>query len=479
MTMLHFTTAVLASGVVASTTLADPSVGAFYYPWWSQTHPRGHSYADTHRAVLNPQGGDPIIGRYDSRDPWVIASHIDQSRAANISVWFSSWWGPGSFEDDALRAHILPHPHASRLKHAVLYETTGRLGDTDDPQWATLRSDLDYLARHYFTGDNYYTVDGKPAVFVYVSRAYMTDPAAADELAAARREVKGKHGMDLYLIGDHVFNQVALGADAFDAVSAYDVYGQTHRSAGGTYTGSAEALADIFAEAASQGNVEGFDLIPTVSPGYNDRQTRLEADNPAAPRYYEDRHTTSIGDPFRDQITVAALPHADADLDGLFLVNSFNEWHEDTQIEAISPSTATLRDITDGNVYTQLKYYEGYGTRYLDLLRRHTGGPEAYPIFNGLVGDVDQNGTLDLDDLEALGHHWMLDSADLTLREIAMHGDWDLGGRTDVQDMALLVGYLNAEGFDLTLEQALAIVPEPGCLSLGGAVGLIALRRRR
>lgn len=452
----------------------DATVGAFYYPWWSETHPRGHSYADTHRAVLDPQGGDPIIGRYDSRDLWTIASHIDQSQSANISVWFNSWWGPNSFENDVLRNYILTHPHAGRMKQAVLYESTSRLGDFDNPNWSNFRTDLDYLAHNVLKDDNYFTIDNKPAVFVYVSRAYANNSNNADltdQLDAARAEIKANHDLDLYLIGDHIFGSVADQANAFDAVSAYDVYGQTHRPKGGTFTGTAEEFAQVYANALAQGDLEGFDVIPTVSPGYNDRQTRPENDNPAAPRYYEDLHTTTIGDPFRDMINVSALPHTDEDVDHLILVNSFNETHEDTQIEAIKPSQGTLRDITEDNDYTQLKYYEGYGTRYLDILRQNTGGPQNYAIFNGIVGDGDQDGQLTTDDIVALGQHWNQNSSELTLREIAQHGDWDLDGATDLQDLELLVGYLNDDGIGISLEEAWTLISvSSGDYNLNGTV---------
>jgi hypothetical protein len=475
-----FCTAALLAGALACPALSETSVGAYYYPWWSETHPRGHSYADTHRAVLDPQGGDPIIGRYDSRDLWTIASHIDQSQAANISVWFNSWWGPNSFENEVLQNHILTHPHADRMKQAVLYESTARLGDFDAPDWATFRSDLDYLAQTVLTDPHYFTVGGKPAVFVYVSRAYARNADLTFQIDAARSEVRDNHGLDLYLIGDHLFGGVADQADAFDAVSAYDVYGQTHRARGGTFTGAAEDLADTYADAAEQGDLEGFDVIPTVSPGYNDRQTRLENDNPAAPRYYEDvGAAASIGDPFRDMINVSAKPHTDPDTGRLILVNSFNETHEDTQIEAIRFSPVTSRDITDNDDYTQRKLYEGYGTRYLDILRQTTGGPDDYAIFNGLVGDGNQDGQLDLDDVAAMGQHWHQDSASLTLREIAQHGDWNLDGTTDLLDLVLLAGYLNTAGFDLTVAEAQAMIPEPTTALTAGGLLLLTLRRRR
>ncbi len=179
-------------------------------------------------------------------------------------------------------------------------------------------------------------------------------------------------------------------------------------------------------------------------------------------------------------INSSALPNTDADTGDLLLVNSFNEWHEDTQIEALTGPTGgvTTEDVTDDDRFTQGKAYENYGTRYLDILRQLTGGPAEYAIFNGLVGDGNQDGTLSLEDIVVLGDHWSLDSSELTLREIAMHGDWDLSGVTDQKDLEILVGLLNGAGVSVTLEEALALIPEPtGLLALGG-LGLL-LRRRR
>lgn len=57
----------------------------------------------------------------------------------------------------------------------------------------------------------------------------------------------------------------------------------------------------------------------------------------------------------------------DPDLDNLLVVNSFNEWHEDTQIE---PAIGELTNLPDE--MTQGVYYEGYGELYLNLLRENT-----------------------------------------------------------------------------------------------------------
>ena len=66
------------------------------------------------------------------------------------------------------------------------------------------------------------------------------------------------------------------------------------------------------------------------------------------------------------------LAAIDARPDWVLLV-SFNEWHEDTQIEPtiITPPTTT-DDTPTGTGYTFGYQYEGYGNLYLDILREKT-----------------------------------------------------------------------------------------------------------
>jgi hypothetical protein len=79
------------------------------------------------------------------------------------------------------------------------------------------------------------------------------------------------------------------------------------------------------------------------------------------------------GSTMSEMLDRVVLPHTDPDIDDLILVNSFNEWHEDTQIEPtiISPMTNTDNTPT-GMGYTAGYYYEGYGNLYLDILREKT-----------------------------------------------------------------------------------------------------------
>jgi len=56
------------------------------------------------------------------------------------------------------------------------------------------------------------------------------------------------------------------------------------------------------------------------------------------------------------------------------MITSWNEWHEDTQIEPVVVAPATNKDnSSSGQDYTAGVEYEGYGLRYLDILKEALG----------------------------------------------------------------------------------------------------------
>ena len=69
-----------------------------------------------------------------------------------------------------------------------------------------------------------------------------------------------------------------------------------------------------------------------------------------------------------------ALPNVDPLAGNVMMVTSFNEWYEDTQIEATAGDAPTTRkdDSASGAFYTEGDTYTDYGYLYLDLLREET-----------------------------------------------------------------------------------------------------------
>jgi hypothetical protein len=344
-------------------------VGVYYYPWHGP-NAGGHGFDTTLRSHLTP-AQQPKLGFYNNKDPNVIETHIQQSLRGNIDFWACSWWGPGGFEDEVLRNVILPHPSASKLHYAIMYESTGRLGAADNPNYGNLLKDFEYFKEHYFNHPCYLKINDRPVVFIYLTRVYFRN-RGQQALAALRAAFP-----EVYLVGDDIFGPDYRTSDAaqWDAVTAYDVYGQT-LAMEGSRRKALLRLKTILADAADSAHQAGVGLIPFASPGFNDRGVR--SGHAAAPRYFLDVPDSKEGDVFRIMLRSIVVPAVDPLADNILMVTSFNEWHEDTQIEPTAGNdTVTTQDDSDsGTQYTQGYRYADYGDLYLDILRQETLGKD-------------------------------------------------------------------------------------------------------
>jgi hypothetical protein len=335
------------------------TVGVYYYPWYGGNF-HGGNYMREHLRPPQP----PSLGEYDDRAPEVIAQHLQWSRAANVSLWVSSWWGPGRREDNTLLQHILPHAELGKMQIGLFYETSGRIPGFDDV--SNVSSDLAHMAANYFAHPNYLRIDGRPVLFVYLTRV-LSRNGMLDEVVTLMRSAATAAGHDLYIVGDQVFGQPTNSSALalLDAVTNYDVYGSMGAKG---YAGQPAVDAYYVAQAKWQvlANAAGAAFIPAATPGFNDKGVR--DGHPAVSRRLtqESEHGTL----FRAMLQ-QAVTYAESATGHMLLVTSWNEWHEDTQIEPVIESAPTTSD-DGGGAYSEGLDYEGYGERYLDILREET-----------------------------------------------------------------------------------------------------------
>ncbi|MCF7957684.1 MAG: glycoside hydrolase family 99-like domain-containing protein [Phycisphaerae bacterium] len=343
-----------------------PVVGTYYYPWYrsadSMASARKSSWNNTLRLRLeNPQV--PRSGFYSSRDPKVISDHIQYSLRGGIDFWAVSWWGPGSATDITFKDHILQHKEALKLKYAILYESTGRLKSMTDPNYKNWLTDFEYLKKTYFSDPNYYKIDGRPVVFVYLTRVYFRNKGQ-DVLEEMRKQFP-----DVYLVGDDVFggNYQGKWSKPFDAITAYDVYGQSTKGLGNT-ANAISHLAKNYRHARTQANAVGTAFIPTIAPGYND--TAVRKGHPGRARYFSDNKKSKPGDLFRAMITDVAIPNLDPRCGNVMMITSFNEWYEDSQIEPTSGKAPPCNKDNSATktAHTGGAWYYDYEYLYLDIL---------------------------------------------------------------------------------------------------------------
>lgn len=339
-------------------------VGTYYYPWYGNNFHDGEGYL---RQDLIPQQ-EPALGEYNDSEADVTAQHMQWFRQANIGLLVTSWWGPNRREDNTTKNVIMEHEDIGNLKIALHYETTGRINNDGD--MSVPRNDIQYMCENYFDHPNYYKIDGRPVLAVYVTRVLHRDGLLEEALLTMRSEAS-KCGHNLYLIGDQVFGSAPDPEDEltpfwyFDAVTNYDVYGSTGRPGG--YAGK-EAVDEYYSEQEEwrdQALKVDTHFIPAVTPGYNNRGAQIQLDRPPLSRRLT--QFSEEGSLFWYQLK-QALALASPEVDSMILVNSFNEWHEDTQIEPVVSSGTMGDDTSNPPLLTTGLGYVAYGELYLDLL---------------------------------------------------------------------------------------------------------------
>jgi hypothetical protein len=154
----------------------------------------------------------------------------------------------------------------------------------------------------------------------------------------------------------------------FDGITAYNMYnwakpeqmGYGNRS---TFLGEVHKLYQKYQRSiGGQGH-----LIPAIIPGYNDRGVRLSENHPVIPRQFHEG--AEEGSFFSQALKQTVLPFINQDIP-LALITSFNEWNEGTQIEPAQETGVTRQDYSPTKTeYTQGFVYQGYGERYLSILR--------------------------------------------------------------------------------------------------------------
>ncbi|PZR64028.1 MAG: hypothetical protein DLM71_04120 [Chloroflexi bacterium] len=340
-------------------------IGAYYYAWYG-TARRHWQDGYVRRVLSTPQA--PSFGEYDSRDPGLIASHLAWAQQYGIDFLICSWWGPNGYEDVTVRDLLLRSPRIGATRITLLYESIARLGLTngvinfDAATQQKLIADFDYLAGTYFANPSYQRIDGRPVVYLYVTRIYRG--AYAQAFAALRAHMLQRYGYDVFLVADEV-DPVGTPDPArirvFDAITPYTMYSDLQRPGWPDDTGFLATVRRTYDAYRSAAAAEGVRFIPGTLPGFNDRGVRLSANHYVLPR--ELNAAASGSSLFRAFLDLAG-GYLDPALQTL-TITSFNEWHEDTQIEPTAPAPASTTPAT----YTQGYAHASYGTTLLEAVR--------------------------------------------------------------------------------------------------------------
>lgn len=141
---------------------------AFYYPWYGTPYVSG----DWHH--WPPDGSTnithhPLLGFYDSNNETLIKEHISMAKNASIDGFIVSWWGIGSFEDNAT-SHIKNVCKQNSFRFTIYYEITSGVNQTVN--------DIVYLLNNYANNSTWFRVDNRPVFYVYVRARNNLNPQA-------------------------------------------------------------------------------------------------------------------------------------------------------------------------------------------------------------------------------------------------------------------------------------------------------------
>lgn len=294
-----------------------PKTACYYYAWYSGTWGR--------KTVR--QDDTPCLGWYDNTNyDAVLNEHMKTMKSCSDFAVLS--WDPrGNGYDHVFYAADKANFPMSCLYESRIRQTTpwGRIGAAAHP---AILEDMTELS-HCLNEDCWFRIDGRPVVFLYITRCYENPEILIPEM----RKVLGNP----FLVGDEAFwnpmdpSRVAL----FDAITAYNMYQP------GRFSGEDDAVvADSYLKSCSAAwqmhhdvcKKAGVPLWANAKPGYDDRGVRPGEKHAPIPRL--------AGDFFRKSLAAGAAVSTD-----YLMVTSFNEWFEDTQIEPAQSYGSLYADI--------------------------------------------------------------------------------------------------------------------------------------
>jgi len=353
-----------------------------YYPWYDGTTGRHWSDAERNPPAEIAAGSLPLLGTYDSRSSRVIEQHARWIKDAGIGSINLSWWGVGTFEDQAV------HPVMDVMR-AFDIKVMFHLEPYSARRGVQFADDITYLLREYGDRRRYDTLlllqdASGHAAPIFKSFVTLLSPTSTNCQGVTspvgvyvpddvwRQQVTRVHGDfsadfgQITLVADSL-DPARTAAAGFDAGAVGNPYIRPEQWAG--YTAAFDARDIPFSFAVNA----GFDPLepktPPTDPCYRpalfepsfDVHWDVEASREQAHRLAAARIRAS----FLTTLEHQANPRSANWRRGFFLVpvNSFNEWNEGTSFEP-------MKSYRDMNTAERRLYHNPVNGSYrLDTLR--------------------------------------------------------------------------------------------------------------
>lgn len=350
---------------------APKAVFAHYYPWFknptfSGAYAQWNDYGHTPPNDIS-SASYPILGAYDSTQTDIQGTlwwHMTWMVQAKVDVVLVSWWGIGSPKNGNTQA-ILDYANTFGLKVAFMIDTyPGRTS-------TSTVNDVSHIYQNY----------GSHPAFYKVSRSTQYGPTTA------QRGVFFVYGLDLgsdpnwpnaidSIHNNPSINSIIIAEGAPSSNLMNSTWVQNHvdsTHADGVFNYAIVNRFDTYTTAFPESN--NWILIPAVAPGFDSTRAHgLGATVLRNQGAFYDSSWWAIADKKPEWTSVV----------------SFNEWHETTQIEPVTPFSIP------GFTYLDYNNHYGYApgvdanTAYLN---RNAYWVNRYKDVYLATGDQDADGT--------------------------------------------------------------------------------------
>jgi hypothetical protein len=317
------------------------------------------------RANLFPRQA-PELGEYSSRDPLVISRHATWASEAGIDFFAIPWRGPTSWGHTTLSDYVVDHPSFGSIDWCLIYELPTVMAGYPEasPVNLTLAA-RDTLLQHlllfndeFFWRSNYLHLNGRPVVFMRQSRRIAGDARIAlNAVRIAYSDSTG--GSDFYLVGDEaiwgaVGSPNASRISAMDAITGIDLAVLGSHNGYALGTGFVTDLGGVWQEYSLAGAAldPQVPLIPVVLPGYNDRASTA-AVRPVISREMSSTATQQGG----TYNAVWGVSSQYVGTPAVVLLNSFNDWQRETQVEPVADNSDLNGTTTPGTFTGGMRYF--------------------------------------------------------------------------------------------------------------------------
>ncbi|SHE32787.1 glycoprotein endo-alpha-1,2-mannosidase [Mariniphaga anaerophila] len=306
----------------------DYNTICFYYNWYGNPEHDGGYIHWAHYIAPNPENSEetspvlipgdgnnigadffPELRTYSSTDREIVAKHMKMMSDAHIGVIALTWWATDKF---VMKSVDMIMDEAAKVGMKVCMH----IEPYDGRSVASVRDDLEKFVQKYRNHKAYYSVDGKPLVFVYNALDFNKNDWQSILSEDGSKTIRGTD-IDAYFIG-LIYD---LNTEP-ERIASYDFDGVF------TYFG-----APAYCDGANPKNWERIQkwanqkklaFIPCASPGYADLRIRP--------------WNGAIQTPRRAGVQYEEAYQAAIDCASPFIgITSFNEWHEGTQIEPAIP----------------------------------------------------------------------------------------------------------------------------------------------